>query len=114
MFVHMTGKNSTGCNCNFCGLLATLGDFVRVNNYHLWTLPRTCAHNRSAAKGKKLVWRLQNYKGLPSDPLPKNGNQIGRQGDHRWRACPPMLSRLIKVLKSTGRRRFAQRTVASF
>jgi hypothetical protein len=34
----------------FCGLLATLGDFVHSNHYHRWTLPMNGAHNHNAAR----------------------------------------------------------------
>jgi hypothetical protein len=34
----------------FCGLLATLGDFIHSDHYHLWTLPMNGAHNHNAAR----------------------------------------------------------------
>jgi len=55
---------------------------------------------------------LRSFKGLSLWSVPQN-RQIGRQGNHCWRAWPPIVSRLIKALKLTGRRRFALRAVAS-
>src|SRR5262245_57024219 len=34
----------------FCGLLATLGDFIHSDQYHPWTLPMNGAHNFNAAR----------------------------------------------------------------
>src|SRR5262249_60243257 len=40
-------------------------------------------------------------------------NTAGASGNPCWRVCPAIVSRLIKALKLTGRRRFALRAVAS-
>jgi len=41
---------NTSLLCTFCGLLATLGDFVHSDHYHPWTLPMNGAHNHNAAR----------------------------------------------------------------
>jgi hypothetical protein len=34
----------------FCGLLATLGDFIHSDHHHPWTLPMNGAHNHNAVR----------------------------------------------------------------
>jgi hypothetical protein len=35
---------------DFCGVLATLGDFIHGDHHHPWTLPMNGAHNHNAAR----------------------------------------------------------------
>jgi hypothetical protein len=70
----------------FCGLLATPGDFIHSDYYHLWTSyewgPQSqCGRMKKSRFGD---WQLQ--KAFPPHLPPETDKQIGRQGDHCWRA----------------------------
>jgi len=107
-------------NVTWIGLMSAFGGKAKIIHMEpTWNFFRASGHldervhNQSATRWRKSAWQTGGLQMAFPPHLTRKRKQIGRQGDHCWRAWPPIVSRLIKALKLTGRRRFALRAVAS-
>jgi hypothetical protein len=74
------------CNCAFCDTLATTGNFIHRDDYHLWTLPRIEHSIMLRPDEESPVWQTGGLQMVFPLHLTRKREQIGRQGNHRWRA----------------------------
>ena len=70
-----------------CGLFATASEFLHGRHYQLWTSVSNKADTLHCGRMAKASWATGgSQKAFPPHLLPETDQQIGRQGNHCWRA----------------------------